>query len=71
MYKVTVQLKYGLYILGIVCWNITSCSSVEVYWRSGGTLRLHLQGRRISQKQQAEPDQTTQRYIPEDGTLKF
>jgi hypothetical protein len=32
-----------------VFWDITPCSPLKVNWRFGGTCRLHLQGRRVSQ----------------------
>jgi hypothetical protein len=31
-----------------VFWDVTLCSSGEVYWRFGGTYCLHLQGQRVS-----------------------
>jgi hypothetical protein len=32
-----------------VFWDVTPCSTVQVYWRFGGTYCLHLQRRRVSQ----------------------
>jgi hypothetical protein len=32
-----------------ILWYVTPCSTVEVYWRFGGTCCFHLQGRRVSQ----------------------
>jgi hypothetical protein len=61
-----------------IFWHIKPCSPLKVNRGVGGKYRLHLQGRIISRAKkqresrwQAELDfqRTTQRYIPEDGTL--
>jgi hypothetical protein len=68
------DIKYQVNIL--LSWDITPCSSLKVNRRFGGTYRLHLQCRRISQaRNQREVggkdsfQLTTRRYIPEDSTL--
>jgi hypothetical protein len=32
-----------------ILWYVTPCSRLKINWRFGGTCRLHLQGRRITQ----------------------
>jgi hypothetical protein len=45
----------------VIFWIVTLGSSEEVHWRFGGTYRLHLQGRRVSQtrNQQEAGDKQT------------
>jgi hypothetical protein len=53
-----------------IFWDITPCNPLKVNRRFGGTCRLHLQGRRISQaRNQSESRWQARSYIPEDRTL--
>jgi hypothetical protein len=57
-----------------IFWDITPYSPVKVNIRFGGTGRLHLQGRRISQtrnwrESRWQAERTTRRRIPKDRTL--
>jgi hypothetical protein len=49
--KYAVEIGSGLmiYIKSTIFWDITPCSPLNVNRRFGGTYRLYLQGRRISQ----------------------
>jgi hypothetical protein len=53
-----------------IFWDITRCSPFKVNRHFGGTCCLHLHGRRKSQARNQREASTTQRYIPEDRTLK-
>jgi hypothetical protein len=44
-------------------WDITPCSTSKVNWRSGGTCRSYLQGRRISQMVRSFSNRQTCRWI--------
>jgi hypothetical protein len=69
-------------LMSSIFWDKTSCSPLKVNGLSGGTCRLHLQNRRMSQaRNQREAgskesslhlqgsSETTRRYIPEDSIL--
>jgi hypothetical protein len=51
-----------------IFWDIISCSLLKINLRFGGTLRLYLQGRRISQaRNQRESRWQAEFFDPEDG----
>jgi hypothetical protein len=52
---IELQSKYSIF------WDITPCSLLKVNRRFGGTCRLHLQGRRISQAEQMRQDPRNRR----------
>jgi hypothetical protein len=63
-----------------IFWDITPSTPLSVNRRSGGTYRLHLQGRKKVQQETSveaicssetsvDTQRTTWCYIPEDGTL--
>jgi hypothetical protein len=80
------MLKFNIriiaYVTSSIFWDITQCNPLKVNRRFGGTCRLSLQVRRMSQSSSVKASgkqissetsvdfqRTTWRYVPEDITL--
>jgi hypothetical protein len=54
----------------VVLWDVALCRSC-MNRRFGGTYRLHLQGRKIRERETSFHSRSTRRHIPEDGILSI